>query len=364
MFRNYANLLTGFYIFRPDEPVGTGIEHFITDGTATNSGGSGAYRSLYGLGAYYPSAGFYWPFGTQTAPVGVDSYPTYSLVNPTIDPDPLHSEGNGGSRHVAYSLNMLSSDATPEWYGELFYKGTAGTGTVSGTGSTSVSTLVTSKSDWQSGAPSWITGGFDVSGEDIMTNESAHNTTNIPTASVWRPSSFIGTTVSLGSISPSDPSNFTGGYTTDGFGNYYRNSMGWSGRPTHYYDFSQSTWVAISDNHTANIQALPLGNWKVQEYAWHARASGVTIYTVGYGSLVSPAQQVILAQVANATNTTAGNSQGYDTNGNFFYTAGPGTSITYNPGQPIGQQYFATNSTDISNDFFQVGQAINAALTQ
>ncbi len=123
--------------------------------------------------------------------------------------------------------------------------------------------------------------------------------------------------------------------------------MAYSGRPTHYFDFSKSSWEQIADNHTAQIQALPLGNWKAWEYAWHARALGVTLYTVGYGSKVSAAQQAFLAQIANATNTTAGG----------------GTAITFNPSQPIGQQFFATNATQISNDFYSVGQAINEALT-
>jgi len=128
---------------------------------------------------------------------------------------------------------------------------------------------------------------------------------------------------------------------------YYYNTMAYSGRPTHYFDFSQAKWVPVGDNHTPNIQALPLGNWKAWEYAWHARALGVTIYTVGYGTLVTAAQQAYLAQIANATNTTAGG----------------GTSIAYNPSQPIGQEFYATNATQISNDFYSVGQAINEALT-
>jgi hypothetical protein len=144
----------------------------------------------------------------------------------------------------------------------------------------------------------------------------------------------------------------TGGYVADGpqgasTTHYYYNTMAYAGRPTHYYDFSQSKWIPIGDNHTANIQALPLGNWKAWEYAWHARALGVTIYTVGYGTLVTDAQQAYLAQLANATNTTAGG----------------GTAIAYNPSQPIGQQFYATNETQISNDFYSVGQAINEALT-
>ena len=94
------------------------------------------------------------------------------------------------------------------------------------------------------------------------------------------------------------------------------------------------------------------------------RAAGVTIYTVGYGQLVYPSQQVLLAQIANSTNTTAGNPQVFTGSAVTSYTPGPGTAIPYNPSQPIGEEFYATNATDISNDFFQVGQAINAALTQ
>jgi Flp pilus assembly protein TadG len=352
MFRNYPNLLTGFYVNRPDEPLSTQTEPLDDTTPATQ-------RPLYGLGAYYPSAGFYWPFDL----VGVDYDPTYALTNAIIDPDKT-SPYQGLSRHASYSINMLSPAATPEWSGEWFYKSTSGAGisTTSGTGTTSISSLMATKADWEVGAPSWVTANFDIGGENVMTNESAHNT-NLA-VSVWRPSTFIGTSVSLSSISRTDPLNYTDGYVTDGAGNYYRNSMAWSGRPTHYFDFSQAKWVAIGDNHTKNTQFLPLCNWKCQEYAWHARDQGVTVYTVGYGQLVSPAQQVLLAQIANSTNTTAGNVQVYNGSAVTSYTAGLGTAITYNPSQPIGQQFYATNAANIITDFFQIGQAINAALTQ
>jgi hypothetical protein len=261
---------------------------------------------------------------------------------------------------------MLSPAAAPEWYGEWFYKSISGSGTnvVSGSGTTSASTLMAAKSDWQTGAPDWLTADFDNS--TCTTTESAHNT-NLA-VSVWRPLSFNGSndlvSSGLSGCSPSDAINHTGGYVTDGAGNYYRNAMAWSGRPTHFYDFSQAQWVPVASNHSKNTLTLPICNWKAQEYAWHARAQGVTIYTVGYGALVFPAQQVLLAQIANSTNTTAGNSQTF--NGSYVtnYVAGPGTGITYNPSQPIGQQFYATTPADISNDFYQVGQAINAALTQ
>jgi len=48
MFRNYPNLLTGFYIFRPDEPLSTATEPLDDTTPAT-------YRPLYGLGPYYPA---------------------------------------------------------------------------------------------------------------------------------------------------------------------------------------------------------------------------------------------------------------------------------------------------------------------
>jgi len=359
MFRNYANLLTGFYVNKPDEPLSTETEPLDDTTPAT-------LRPLNGLGPYYPSAGFYWPFDL----VGVDYDPTYGLTNATIDPD-VSNPYLGVSRHATYSINMHSTNAAPEWYGELFYKSISGSGTgvSSGTGTTSASTLMTSKSDWENGAPTWLLNDFDVSGENVMGMEATHDTNIVGSPSVWRPLTYVGTLIGSGSaakssILPDDALNYTKGYVTDGAGNYYRNSMAWSGRPTHYFDFSKAKWVVVADNHTKNIQFLPQCNWKAQEYAWHARALGVTIYTVGYGELVSPAQQELLAVIANSTNTTAGNSQTW--NGTYVtnYTAGPGTAITYNPAQPIGQQFYATNITDISNDFYLVGQAINAALTQ
>jgi hypothetical protein len=354
MFRNYVNLLTGFYVFKPDCPNGTGYEPLITEQNPP-----GAPRPLWGLGPYYPSAPFYWPFGGETNSsgwvtnaMGLDFDATYALLNPSVaDPDPDQQYIVGGSRHCEYSMNMLSSNAAPEWCGELFYKSATGGGTnvVSGTGSTSASQIMQS-ADWKTGLPSWASA-WDVSG--LMTNESTHNSTISGSPSVWRPNSYNGSNFvlsGLGSVTPGG--SITGGYVADGpqgaaGTHYYKNARAWSGRPTHYYDFSKASWEPIADNHDINIQALPLGNWKAWEYAWHARALGITIYTVGYGQLVTEAQQAYLAQIANATNTTAGG----------------GTAITYNPSQPIGQQFYATNATQISNDFYSVGQAINEALT-
>jgi hypothetical protein len=345
MFRNYPNLLTGFYIFRPDDPTGPGFEPLITEDNPP-----GAPRPRYGLGAYYPSAGFYWPFGGETNAagyvanaVGVDSYPTYGLKNPV--------GGNGADqRFIAYSINMLSSNAAPEWSGELFYKSIsgAGTNTTAGIGNTAVSQIMTS-TDWQAGAPTFVANLGNISG--LMVSEAAHNTNISPAPSVWRPAAFNGSysgntpQTSTNNVTPGGSS--TGGWVSDGQGNYYPNAMAYSGRPTHYFDFSRASWKPIPDNHTDNNLFLQIGNWKAEEYAWHARALGVTIYTVGYGSLVTPAEQVFLAQIANATNTTAGPS-----------------NITFNASQPIGQQFYASTPDQISNDFYQVGQAINAALTQ
>jgi Flp pilus assembly protein TadG len=350
MFRNYVNLLTGFYVFRPDEPNGPGIEPLISDAASP-----GSPRPRYGLGAYYPSAGFYWPFGGEltnaadandaagyvTNAVGVDWDPTYGLQLPT-------SGGADQQRHIAYSINMLSTNAAPEWYGELFYKSISGNGTntISGTSSTAVSKIMQS-ADWQVGAPPFVTKYAGITG--LMTSEATHNTNIVGSPSVWRPACFngsaFGSVSSLSSVTPGGSS--TGGWVSDGNGHYFPNAMAWSGRPTHYFDFSQSKWIPIADNHTPNTQFLQMGSWKAEEYAWHARALGVTIYTVGYGTLVTDAQQAFLAQLANATNTTAGG----------------GSNIAFNPNQPIGAQFYATNATQISNDFYSVGQAINAALT-
>ena len=369
MFRNYPNLLTGFYIFRPDEPLAAfnasnpagqqGVEPLITD--QTTSGVTGAPRPRYGNGAYYPSAGFYWPFGGDTDAngyvtnaVGVDYDPTYALPNPNSDSDANFSQGSmGGSRHIAYSINMLSTNAAPEWSGELFYNSISGGGTnvTTGTSNTSVSKLMQS-ADWKVGAPSYLSILLSMPG--LMTNEPTHDTNIVGNPSVWRPVAFNGsvftptTLASIASHGPGTSLSVTGGFVSDGKGHIYPNAMAWSGRPTHYYDFSRSSWEPITDNHDTNVQALQMGNWKASEYAWHARALGVTIYTVGYGTLVSDAQQAFLAQLANATNTTAGS----------------GSNISYNPNQPIGQQFYATTTSQISNDFYSIGQAINAALTQ
>jgi Flp pilus assembly protein TadG len=375
MFRNYPNLLTGYIVYRADDPVAPyipsrpvgqqGIEPLITD--QTNSAGAvGAPRPLYGLGAYYPGAGFYWPFGgdvdtvgNSTTPagfvtnaVGVDYDPTYALPNPLSDPDPQDSSDyNGGSRHDAYSINMLSTNAAPEWYGELFYKGSGGTNSFSGTGTSSVSTLMQT-ADWKVGLPAWAS---VYNRSDIMMDDPNHDPNIVGTPSTWHPLTYNGSNdvTSLSAIQSSPTESATGGYVSDGNGHYYYNTMAWSGRPTHYYDFSLGSWEPITDNHNTNQHMLQLGNWKAGEYCWHARALGVTIYTVGYGTQVTSTQCALLAQLANATNQISPGSP--------FVT---NHISTYNPNQPIGQQFYATTAAQISNDFFSIGQAINAALTQ
>jgi hypothetical protein len=270
------------------------------------------------------------------------------LRNAISDPDLTHT---GLTRFIAYSINMLSPSAAPEYAGELFYQGSQGTGVYSGT--SGVSTQITAASQWTTGKPSFITP-FDTAGVTI--NEASHDPVNLKGA-VYRALTFNGSNSSTGfntndsSLATELPlgSSGTGGLVQDGTGKIYSNTMAYSGRPTHYYDFSTSQWKPIPNNHVKNLLALPLGNWKTREYAWHARSSGVTIFTVGYGQSVSPAEQDILAQVANATNSTANTTH---------------TNFPYISSQPIGQQFYASTIADISNDFYQVGTAINGALTQ
>ena len=339
MFRNYANLLTGYYVLRPDDPAGPS--------TDTNSF-TGAVQPLNGNGPYYPSAAFYWPFDL----VGVDPQPNYGLRNPIADPDPT---GTGLSRFVTYSINMLSPAAAPEYSGELFYLGTGGTSSLSGT--SAASSQLTSSSQWQAHLSSYPwTSAFN----SLMISDPTHN--SAIGGATWRPASFNGSTNNVGHVSPmatvtdsnltsevnlSDSSNKTGGYVSDGT-NIYRNAMCYAGRPTHYFDFSTSQWKPIPDNHLRTV-ALPLGNWKTLEYAWHARQAGVTIFTVGYGSAVDATECGILADVANSVKVI---------------TPDATNSHTYITGQPVGQQFYATTPSDISNDFYQVGTAISGALTQ
>ncbi len=63
------------------------------------------------------------------------------------DPDPQHEGGYmGGGRHASYSINMSTTNAAPEWAGELFYKSVSGSGTstASGISPTSASAIMTS----------------------------------------------------------------------------------------------------------------------------------------------------------------------------------------------------------------------------
>jgi Flp pilus assembly protein TadG len=341
MFRNYANLLTGYYVFRPDDPLGSSIEPL-----------TGAQRPLNGNGPYYPGAAFYWPFDL----VGVDQDPRWPLKDAISDPDPTDT---GKARFISWSINMLSTNAAPEYAGELFYTGTGGTNVFSGT--SAVSTQITSSSTWQSGLPSYAT--IYSSNPNFMTNEASHFPTNIGGA-LWRPTTFNGSNSTLvnqnyvgntndasltSEVQMGASGNVTGGYVQDGTGRIFKNAMAYSGRPTHYFDFSTGSWQPIPDNHQwwLNLIALNMGNWKAREYAWHARAAGVTIYTVGYGGDVTAGEQVLLAQIANATNST-----------------GASTGLLYNSSQPIGEQFYATTPAQISNDFYLIGTTINGALTQ
>ena len=347
-FRNYVNLLTGYYIYRADDPPETiSPTTELLDDTIPPF-----VRPLHGLGPYYPSAGFYWPFGDSSSLVGVDQDSTYPLLNPLSGLPPA-------ARFISFSINMLSTNAAPNWAGELFYRGTSGSSVVSGTNTVSVSTQIQSVSDWQLGEPSW----FSAFSANMLDDPSHYGTgsTNIINGHVWRPTTFIGNHLSggLGAVIPAN--SITGGFVTDGAGNYFRDSMAYSGRPTHYYNFATSSWVPFHHNHIYDYypyqngeEALPMGNWKVQEYAWHARAAGVTIYTVGYGNDVGDAEQLLLAQVANATNTT-----GYaSTNG------GANVPISFSQTQPIGQQFHASDPTNIIADFQSIAQAINAYISQ
>ncbi len=105
LFRNYVNLLTGYYVMRPDDPLGPS--------TDTNQF-TGAVQPLNANGPYYPSAAVYWPFDL----VGFDHYPSFGLRDPTSDPD---TTGGGNARFIVYTLNMLSPAAQPGYSGELFY---------------------------------------------------------------------------------------------------------------------------------------------------------------------------------------------------------------------------------------------------
>jgi len=363
MFRNYVNLLTGYYIYRADDPLQvqtstTGFEPLAK----TDAYPNGYPRPLNGLGAYYPSAGFYWPFdyvGTDDSPNNPEVDPTAVAANSTLDVY---------SRNISWSINMLSTNAAPNWAGELFYGATGGTNVVTGASNTSVSTQISALATWENGASSVASGTPAVAGwlgtfinnglaDGILTNDPSHygtGSSNIINGTVLRPNTFIGNLISTsGNTSGVTPGgSITGGYVQDNNGNVYKDSMAYSGRPTHYYDFSQSKWVPIGDNHNGTI-TTGLGYWKAQEYAWHARAMGVTIYTVGYGHSVHNDECVTLAEMANATNVSLADG----TSSNFL-------SSSYNIKQPIGEQFYATTNSEIIDDFKTIGTAINSALTQ
>jgi len=138
--------------------------------------------------------------------------------------------------------------------------------------------------------------------------------------------------------------------------------MAWSGRPTHFYDFSRPNGCLSQTITSKNTLTLPICNWKAQDMLACAGPGRDHLYGRVWRSRF-PHNKCFWPN-RQSTNTTAGNSQTF--NGSYVtnYVAGPGTGITYNPTQPIGQQFYATTPADISNDFYQVGQAINAALTQ
>jgi hypothetical protein len=164
---------------------------------------------------------------------------------------------------------------------------------------------------------------------------------------------------------------------TSGVGNptLYYNSMAYSSRPTHYYDFSQSQWVPINAQHfaggdgnedspapltggglaTTEIDAgatefAHLCFWKSMEYAYHLRAYGVTIYSVGFSSAVSASECDVLGEMANAST--------YVDSGGFTRT-----NTVYDPTQPVGLFFYATTPDQIKTDFQQIAQAVTGYLS-
>ena len=388
MFRNFMNLMTGFVVYDAYDPPQTGVIGQDTN-IWLDDQHSHFIKPLHGYGEYYPGAAQFSSFNDMGyGPNDLYYGPympgaNYTTMNPPgglllgegWEVNPESSNGNAYYyRFCGYTV-APQINVTNNWNGQIFYFGTSSTSFSSG--STSVSALDPTGANWKklsnTGAEQWIINDFQ--SDMVMTGNqyTASSNSALMNASVWRPATYRGNPY-IGLPTQADISNFTGGYMYDdtkAVPILYNNSMAYSGRPTHYYDFSQSEWVPITNNHAINAsQDVPSGSggafaevnsgtaqfthlcfWKAMEYAYQARMLGVTVYSIGYSAAVTDDECDVLGQMANS----------------YSYVNASGTTITnlaYDPTEPVGQMYFATDASQITSDFEQIGQAVTGFLSQ
>jgi hypothetical protein len=242
-------------------------------------------------GLYYPGGMFYWLINNY-----VLEYDTSRFLN--------------GIPRV--STNMATCDSYEA--GSLFFNTT----------SAGATQIMSSVSEWKRGAPWWLTNSFDV----VM--QTTTNNRYIPRTFQGDPftNSVYQTNYTGGGMIVKNPT--TGVLTTN------INTMAWNGRPTHYYNFTNGNWAAISTWTSETTQMLPLCNWKTLTYADYARQSNVIIYAVGFG-----ADSTVLARMANDP-----------------------SSPYYNSKQTIGAFYNCTTASQIATYFQTIAQKIQAFITQ
>lgn len=244
------------------------------------------------VGLYYPGGAFYWPYDNY-----VLEYDTTRFYN-------------GVPRN---STNIGVCGGVDQGY--LFYNSSG---------------QMTSWSNWTNGAPGWLMQSYNY---PRMNTNYFYNT-----ISAWRPNTVTGFPTASG-------------YTNNPYGGYAlwksgtttitnNNVMAYSSRATHFYDFSQSSWTAITNWDNEKAQMLPLGNWKTSNYCYYARADGVTIYTIGFSTSVTTTQQSFLQAMAN--------------------------DPAYNPitSQPEGKFYYTTNSSSLTPYFKDIADQIRAVISQ
>ncbi len=403
LFRNFMNLLTGASVMDPYDPPQTGpgaYDNLIPIAGSTNY----FARPLHPLGEYYPSAPNFFSFNDVGLCFDYDfggpNTPGANFTTEVPAEKLLPGEGYFDSPETYVNFRYDTYGAAPQlytnqpYYGCLYYAGTNRTVISRSTGSVS-SNMTTA--NWTSlstnSTESWITAATGL-GSAMTTATMAYDnfdtngapTTNSDYSAIYVPASYRGfaypgvTTDSAVTNTWSKTGGMVFDDTVTGSPVLYTNSMAYSGRPTHYYDFSISAWVPMVYNHTYNdgcsdstggvwgnpgnaeveiqspTQFGHLCFWKAMEYAYHARQLGVTIFTVGYSDAVQTGQCDVLAEMANAPSYTRVDNSSPPVP----YTVP--SNPYFDRTQPSGLMFYATDANSIATDFQQIAASVTGYL--
>lgn len=238
-----------------------------------------------------------------------------------------NNTGSGGETNFGASDSYMA--------GELFYN-------VLTNMSPTRTQAMTNITEWQRNIPWWITNNFEsVNSPDIMTNYTSTN----PDARYTR----YYARVFKGDPKPNDwyieggsdrTTNRTmGGAIQLNGAQTNINAMSFTYGPTHYYDFEQGTWRALTNwmggSTGNNPQILAMCNWKAKSYSDQARRDGVIVYTVGFAKAPSNVLMVMANDPISGTNFISTQPQGK------YYYCGTNPAVIGVYFQKIAEQILA-----------------------